>query len=252
MLQTAGGANNGQEPDPSWRSLYQAGAIAVTLAVVMYIVALILFVVTPAPPTFGGAPMLEYVAANRTTYIIKQVLWLAPSALMIVLFLALAVALKQLDQTLALLAGVIGVVSWAGTFAWPATGDGSLVFLMLADDYLAAPVGERVPFVSAAETLIAFNDVPAPLGVMQAVSVFLIALLMLRGVFSKGVAWLGVATGIVGIVSEALRPWLGWAYAGYGLLLFVWMIWVGWVLWRLGRETPVIASRHAGLVQESL
>jgi hypothetical protein len=153
---------------------------------------------------------------------------------------------------LALLAGVIGVVSWAGTFAWPATGDGSLVFLMLADDYLAAPVGERAPFVGAAETLIAFNDVPAPLGVMQAVSVFLIALLMLRGVFSKGVAWLGVATGIVGIVSEALRPWLGWAYAGYGLLLFVWMIWVGWVLWRLGRETPVIASRHAGLVQESL
>jgi hypothetical protein len=103
-------------------------------------------------------------------------------------------------------------------------------------------VNERAPFIGAAEALIAFNDVPAPLGVLQTVSLLLIALLMLRGIFSTGVAWLGVATGIVGIVSEALRPWLGWVYAGYGLLLFVWMIWIAWELWRLGRMRVPVAK----------
>jgi len=57
---------------------------------------------------------------------------------------------------------------------------------------------------------------------------------MLRGTFAGGLAWLGVATGAVGIVSEALRPLLGWAFAVYGLLLFVWLIWLALALWRLG------------------
>ena len=105
------------------------------------------------------------------------------------------------------------------------------------------------PLIGAAETLIAFNDVPAPLGVMQAVSILLIAVPMLRGGFAKRVAWLGAVTGVVGIVSEALRPWLGWAYAGYGLLLFVWMIWIGWELWRLGRA-PALATERARMARQ--
>jgi uncharacterized protein YndB with AHSA1/START domain len=46
--------------------------------------------------------------------------------------------------------------------------------------------------------------------------------------------WLGIATGTIGIASEILRPVLGWAYAGYGLLLFVWLAWVAVALWRPG------------------
>lgn len=56
--------------------------------------------------------------------------------------------------------------------------------------------------------------------------VLLISLVMLRDVFSKGVARLGVVTGAIGIPSEALRPWVGWAYAAYGILIFVWLGWV--------------------------
>jgi hypothetical protein len=44
-------------------------------------------------------------------------------------------------------------------------------------------------------------------------------------------------TGVIGLVAEALRPWLGWAYAIYGLLLFAWLIGVAVALWRLGAET---------------
>ena len=233
-------------PDLSWRPLYRAGAIAAAITVLMYLAALLLVALTEAPPTRGGEAMLDYVAANRSIYIVRQVLWLVPSALLIVLFLALAVALKHLGKGQALVAGAFAVTSWAGTFAWPATGDGSLVLVMLSDRYVeAATDAERAPLGGAAETVMAFNEVPAPIGVMQAVGVLLVALLMLRGVFSRGVAWLGVITGTVGVVCEALRPWLGGWYAAYGLLLFVWMIWVGWELWRLGnaeRSEPDVVA----------
>jgi len=45
-----------------------------------------------------------------------------------------------------------------------------------------------------------------------------------------------VATGAIGVVCEALRPWLGGAYAVYGVLLFFWLIWMAWSLWRLAGE----------------
>lgn len=89
--------------------------------------------------------------------------------------------------------------------------------------------------------LIALNDVPAVIGVLQTLGILLVSLLMLRGPFSRALAWLGVVTGAVGVVSEVLRPVLGAAYAGYGLLLFVWLGWVAVALWRLPSVEGVAA-----------
>ncbi len=73
--------------------------------------------------------------------------------------------------------------------------------------------------MAGAELLLALNDLPAiVLGVLQTLGILLLAVLMTRGVFPKGLAWLGVATGAIGIAAEVFRPWLGWAYAVYGLV----------------------------------
>jgi hypothetical protein len=148
-----------------------------------------------------------------------------------------------LDRTWALIAGTIGVLSWAGTYMWPTTGEGSFVLLMLSDSYASATTdAARAAFLASAETMIAYNESPATLGVMQALGVLLVSWVMLRGVFSRGLAWLGIVTGAIGIVCEALRPWLGIVYSLYGILLFVWIIWVAWALWQLaakaGRDVP--------------
>lgn len=187
----------------AWSSLNRAGAICAALTLLMYAAALSLYGVAVTQTAANGRGILDFIIDNRSVYMLKQVLWVMPSAFLIVTFLALTVALFPLDRSNDLIAGVIGILSWAGTFAWPATGDGSLALVMLA-----------------------FNDVPAPLGVLQTVGVLLISLVMLRDVFSKGVARLGVVTGAIGIPSEALRPWVGWAYAVYGILIFVWLGWV--------------------------
>jgi hypothetical protein len=236
---------HGAEPDllfdPSWRPLYRVGAVAAGLAVVLYVVALILFVVTPAPPppASGGAAMLEHVIANRSAYVVKQFLWVAPNLLMMVVVLALAVALARINKSYALAAGVVAVASWAASFAWPTTGEGSLAMVVLGDRYASATTNsEQATLVAGAELLLALNDLPAVvLGLLQTLGILLLAVLMTRGVFSRGVAWLGVATGALGLVAEAFRPWLGWAYAVYGLVLFVWLLWLAVSLWRLGAET---------------
>jgi hypothetical protein len=228
-------------PDPSWRPLYRVGAVAAGLAVVLYVVALVLFVVTPAPPSpaSGGAAMLEHVVANRSVYIVKQVLWVAPNLLMMLVVLALAVAMASINKSYALAAGVIAVASWAVSFAWPTTGEGSLGMVVLGDRYASAAMEpERAAAVAGAELLLALNDLPAIiLGVLQTFGILLLAALMVRGVVPKGLAWLGVVTGLTGVAAEAFRPWLGWAYAIYGLLLFAWLIWVAAALWKLGAET---------------
>jgi hypothetical protein len=230
-------------PDRSWRPLYRAGAVAAALAVSMYVVALVGFAVTAAPPTTGGAAILEYVADHRTGYIVRQVLWLAPSLPLMVVFLALAVALYRTNKSFAAVAGVIGVASWAVSFAWPTTGEGSLAMVPLSDRYAAAATdAERATFVAGAELLVALNDAQVMIGVLQTFGILLIALLMLKGDFARGLAWLGVATGAIGIVAEALRPLLGWGYAVYGLLLFVWLIWLAWALWRLGAPPAATAT----------
>jgi hypothetical protein len=234
----AAAAPGGDRPssgDPGWGALYRVGAVSAGLAVILYVVALVIVAGMSAPPTSGGASVLEFVATHRTIYIIRQLLWLTPSLLLMVVFLALAlaVAVRPQGKSLAAIAGLIAISSWAVSFAWPTTGDGSLAMVVLSDRYAAAStLGERAPFVAGAEVLLALNDVPAVIGVLQTLGILLISLLMLRGPFGAGVAWLGAATGAIGMISELLRPLLGWAYAVYGLLLFGWLIWVAGALWR--------------------
>jgi hypothetical protein len=221
----------------SLRSLFRAGAVCAGIAVFLYLVALVLVFATDLAPTTGGADLLTYIHENRTLYIVKQSLWVLPSVLLMISFLGLTVALLPFDRTWALVAGTIGVLSWAGTYVWPTTGEGSFVLLMLSDNYTAATTdAERVAVVAGAETMIAYNDSPAMLGVMQALGILLVSWVMLRGPFSRGFAWLGIATGAVGIVLEALRPWLGVVYSLYGILLFVWLIWLALALRQLSAE----------------
>ena len=251
MADPSSEAGRGFGSDPSWRPLSRAGAIAAGLTVFCYVVALLMFVVAPAPPltTAGGAATLDYVATQRAIYIIRQLLWLTPSLLLMVVVLALAVALYPLSKSAATIAGVIAISSWAVSFGWPTTGEGSFAMVVLSDRYAAATTdAERAVFVAGAEVLLALNDTQVVIGVLQTLGILLLSALMLRGVFPKGLARLGIATGGIGIVSEALRPLLGWAYAIYGVLLFVWLLWVAVALWRLRAQTaqPTVARPSHG------
>jgi hypothetical protein len=224
--------------DPSWKDLYRAGAISAAVCAVLYVAALVVVMVTPMPPTSGGAATLGYIAAHRSVYILEQVLWLAPSLFAIIVFLALYPALKHLNKSYAAIGTVVGVASWAISLAYPATGGGAPALVYLSDQYTAVTTAaEHAGLAAAAEALIAQNTIPTASGVGAALGVLLVSLLMVKGVFHKGTAYLGIATGAIGIVSEALKPVLGWAYALYGVLILLWFAAMAWELYRLSRRS---------------
>jgi hypothetical protein len=180
VARTAPGVDRPLNTGPTWGPLYRVGAVSAGLAVIAYVAALIIVAATSAPPTSGGASMLEFIDTHRTIYIVRQLLWLAPSLFLMVVFLALAVALLPQGKSLAAVGGLIAITSWAVSFAWPTTGDGSLAMVVLSDKYAdAGTMGERAPFAAGAEVLIALNDVPAVIGVLQTLGILLISMLML-------------------------------------------------------------------------
>jgi hypothetical protein len=169
--------------------------------------------------------------------LVEQVLWILPNVFAVLVFVALFIALRPLNPSLALIATVFGALPWALFLAIPVTSRGALPLVYLSDQYMAARGDQRERFAVAAEAIIAQNNTPAIVGVLSAAGILLISLAMTRGILPRTVAWLGVVTGALGIVSEALRHAAPWFYWGYGVLLWAWFIAVGVALIRLAMRT---------------
>jgi len=225
-------------PDPSWRPLYRIGGVSAWIFVAMICAAVALAIATPPPPTAGGTATLSYIAAHRRLYIVEQQLWLVPGVFAMVTYLALYPALKHLDRSLAALGAVVGGSAWALTLAIPTTTTGAPALVYLSDQFMAAAdPARRAVFATAAEALIAQNRTTVVVGPLTTVGMLIVAIVMLKGVFPKAVAYLGVATGVLGISAEALRMVFEGFYVIYGVLLPIWMGAVGWNLYRLGRSS---------------
>jgi len=177
--------------------------------------------------------------------VVHQQFWLVPGLFTAVMYLALYVALEPLHRSLAALGCAIGGVAGALTLAMPTTSTGAPALVYLSDQYAAASdPGQRAALAAAAEGLIAINRTPTAVGVLTTVGMLIVSLVMLRGVFAGWVAYLGIATGLLGIASEALRPVIEGGYGVYGVLL---LVWVGAVGWRLSRRaTEMMTAASAG------
>lgn len=233
--------------DPPWRGLYRAGAVSAALYVAMILVPVVLLFVAPQPPLSGGDEILQYIAANKTVYVIELISFVGLSLPAIVVFLALYVALKDLDRSHAALGAVIGVSSEIVALAYnsspPSLNTG---LLFLSDKYASATSdAQREAFATAAEGLAAVSNAVNAAGILTALGILIVALVMLKGVFPRSVAYLGVATGAAGMVCEVLRDMIGAGYFVYGLLLPSWFVAVGWRLYKLARD-PEEGHAHGG------
>jgi hypothetical protein len=197
----------------------------------------VLAAATPQPPSAGGAgtlqggaATLQYIADHKALYVLTMVLFLGPTLFTVIVFPALYLALKHVNKSYAAVGALLGLVADV-SFLIPF----GLVFglVPLSDDYAAATTAaQRAAVATTADGVIAQVNAVSVGGIVFALGVLMLSLVMLRGVFRKGVAYLGVATGVVGIVCESLRPILGAWYGTYGILL-IWFLAVGWTLFRL-------------------
>ncbi len=215
--------------DASWSDLFRAGGIAAILFALLSIADAVVAFILPPPPSSGGIATLEYIIANRPGYIIFQALLVGPVGLTLITFPALYIALRHLNRSYAAIGSVIGVVSVVLCLV-PFSCVNGLVYLSY--QYAAATDAQHATFTAAAEALLAQNNSVSVGGVLFALSILVISIVMLKGVFSKWVAWLGIVSGGAGIICESLRPMIGAAFSIYGVVL-IWLIAVGWKLYRL-------------------
>jgi hypothetical protein len=205
--------------------------------VVLVLVPVVLIFVAPVPPASGG-PLLEYIATHKAVYLTELVCFVGLAVPALVVFTAVAIALSNVDRSGALLGGLLGVVSEGMALALgssPQSLHGGLV--LLSDSYAAAETaGQRAQLESAADALIAATNAVSWAGILTAAAILLLSLLMREQIFGRSLAVLGVVTGALGIVSEALRPAIGPAYLVYGLLLPTWFALVGLRLTRKARQ----------------
>jgi hypothetical protein len=221
-------------PDPSWRGLYKAGGISAILYIILALIVPTLMVLIPQYDfNLAGHALLEFIASNRAWWIFLQSLVLETSILAIVAFVAIFIALKHINKSYAAIGAVVIITC---QFLFMAYYPILLGLVYLSDQYIVATDTQQKVLATAAEALIAQNNAFNPIyESLFAIGILILSLVMLKGVFHKSIAYLGIATAVAAIVALALFPVIGLTYFWWWLLFAVWFIAVGWKLCRLGR-----------------
>jgi hypothetical protein len=226
------------DPDARWS--YRVGGISALVLGIGYIVIVALYVRVGAPPS-GVEARLGYLARNTTIWWAIIGLSVLTDLLFVPVALALYAALRNVNRDVMLLAtacvglfiGLDLAITWTN---WA-------VLMTLSSEYAkAASEAQRAAVVTAgtyptvvleSSLLFFYNTLILSVGIVMTGAV------MLNGIFGKSIAYLGVATGILGVVSvvgpvfvNALRGTIILA----SMLTTVWVLLVGYRLYRHGRN----------------
>jgi hypothetical protein len=229
--------DNVVDPDGAW--LYRAGGISAIVFGIAYILIIALYVPMGAPPS-GAEARLTYLAGHTAAWWAILGLSVLTDFLLVPVALALYLALKALNRNAMLVAaagmGLFVVldlaITWTNYAALIALG-GS--YAAAADD------AQRAVFVAAAiypATVLESNLLFVYNSLTLAVGILMTSLVMLKGVFGRGIAYWGLVTGSLGIVAVAGSLFVSTASVTIltSLLTTVWVLLVGYRLFRLGRQ----------------
>lgn len=223
-------------PDEKW--LYRVGGLSGILLGLAYLAIIALYVPLGAPPS-GAVARLAYTASNPAAWWAILGLSVLTDFLFVPLAFGLYLALRGVNRSAMLLAtaavGLFVVLDLAVTW----TNYAALI--ALGGQYAAATEAQRAALVTAAEyptvvlesgLLFVYNTLTLALGILVS------GWVMLKGAFSRAAAYVGLATGIVGIIAVA-GPYLVSALSVTiifaSLLTMVWTVLAGIELYRRGR-----------------
>jgi hypothetical protein len=228
------------EIDPDWKWLYRVGGISALVLGIAYIIIIALYLPVGKPPS-GAEARLMYLAGNITLWWTILSLSVLTDLLFIPVALALYFALKGINKNVMLVAttcvGLFVVLDLAITW----TNYASLI--TLSGHYASTTNNaERAVFVAAAiypsiviesSLLFVYNTFTLTVGILMT------GVVMLKGVFSKSTAYLGLITGILGLVA-VLGPFFVTALDATiiiaSILTTVWVMFVSYRLYRLGQQ----------------
>jgi hypothetical protein len=201
MSQVSNSSTPIQTVDPRWKDLYRLGFIACAAFPVFILIAIIAYFIWPYSPGYTSvADIFVDLQTNRLGGLMSLDLSVVVLMPVIILeMLALYAALKQINESYALIALVFGLM---GAALWWVSKP--LIEMVYVSNQFAAATSEmeRSQYLAAGETLSAISS-----GTAWMLSQFLIAisggissLLMLRcKYFCRATAYVGVALAFLGI-----------------------------------------------------
>jgi hypothetical protein len=167
--------------------------------VALILVQVTVYVVLP-PPAFDGPalPWFELLQDNRLLGLLSlDLLYLVDSALLVVMYLALYVALRRTSESAMLVGTVLGLVGVAAYYA----SNTAFEMLFLSGGYAgAATEAERAAFLAAGEAALAAYRGTAfdVYYVLNDITLLVIAAVMLRShIFSRATAYAGLVAGVL-------------------------------------------------------
>ncbi|HKI13317.1 MAG TPA: hypothetical protein VKA02_14465 [Candidatus Acidoferrum sp.] len=215
---------------------FRVGGIAAIVLGIGYIVIIPLYARVGAPPS-GGEAWFKYLPGKTTIWWAILVLSVFTDFLYVPVALALYLALKKVSRNAMLLAtafvGLFVVLDLAITWSHYAS------MLVLYGQYsTAASDLQRASYIAAANYGAAV--LASPLEVVYAIvtlsfGILVTGIVMLNGNFDKITAYLGLATGVLGVAS---LTGLSLAIIGNALFATAWLFAVGYRLHRLAQDLP--------------
>ena len=220
--------------DADQKQWYRVGGIAAFILGIAYIIIVPLYAHVGAPPT-DGEGWFKYLPAKTTVWWVILGLSVLTDFLFVPVAFALYLALKAINRNAMLLAtafvGLFVVLDLAVTWSHYAS------VLTLYHNYSTATNDtHRAGYVAAANYASAM--LTSPLEIVYAIvtlsfGILLTGFVMLRGAFNKITAYLGFATGILGILS---LTGLSLIIIGNALFATAWLFFVAYRLYRLAQE----------------
>ena len=221
-------------PDADQKRWYRVGGIAALVLGTAYIVIVPLYAHVGAPPT-GGEAWFKYLSGKTTFWWAILALSVFTDFLFVPVAFALYLALKEVNRNAMLMAtafvGLFVVLDLAITWTHYAST------LILYSNYARSTDDiQRAGYIAAANYASAV--LASPLEIVYAIvtlsfAILIISFVMLKGVFNRITAWVGLATGMLGIVS----------LAGFSLTIILnalfataWILLVGYKLYRLAQD----------------
>ena len=224
--------------DANW--LYRVGGISAILFGIAYIIIIALYAPMGAPPS-GAEARLEYYAGSTTLWWLILDLSVLTDFLLVPVALSLYLALKDIHKNMMLVGTAFVALFIVLDLALTWTNIASLI--ALSSSYAAATDDtQRALFVTAAmypssvvesNLLFVYNTLTLSVGIL------IIGLIMRKGIFNKSAAYLGLLTGILGIISVT-SSFFSSSLSGVSIMLAsilttVWVIFIGYRLYRLGQ-----------------
>jgi hypothetical protein len=214
----------------SLKNLRRIAGASLMLAGVLYVWAFVAQFILP-PPGLTTASLLQYIAEYRSFFIISYALFTVANSLSIIGAMGIYVVTRVWDRSYATLGAGTLVVGFTVTLL----SSTAPALIRLSDAYSASTdVVNQQALAIAAEAVASTNN-PLVASSFIGVGVIFASLAMLKGVYGRGLPYLGFFVGALNIV-RGLPPLAGYSLvtATFVAVSSVWICWVGRRIYREG------------------